>query len=68
MYQHDCCDQHESSPYSVNEAFQGALVTGDIAPRCGDNLVPKHQQLTEADSKRATICDSNKLSIFVLAK
>ena len=51
------CSCHTESPWY--EAFQGVLATGHIVPKCGDNLIPKLRQPTEADRKRATICDSN---------
>ena len=52
--------------YTLIEAFQGVLVTGDIAQKRGENLFLIPRQPTKADRKRATICDSD--NPFLLSK
>lgn len=37
--------------YDKHDNFQRLLVTHVITPNCGNNLVPKHWQPTEADKK-----------------
>ena len=41
------------------EAFQGVWATSDVVSKCGDNLLPKYQQLTEVDMKGVTICEND---------
>ena len=59
----ECCYLY-SVIKRIPEAFQGVEATGDMAPKAGDNLLPKYRQPTEIGRKRATVCDSdNSLSI-----
>ena len=39
------------------EAFQGVEVASDMAPKTGNDLVPKYQQPTEIVIKSMTVCD-----------
>ena len=54
--------------YTLIEAFQGVLVTGDIAQKRGENLFLIPRQPTKADRKRATICDSDNPFLGLTAK
>ena len=53
------CSLPEFAVCSVIEAFQGVWATSDIASKCGDNLLPRYRQPTEADMKGATICEND---------
>ena len=49
----------KGSSFHIYEAFQGVLVTSDIAQKCGDNLFLIHRQATKTDRKRVAICDND---------
>ena len=51
----------------MNEAFQGVLMTGNIAQKSSDNLVPIHGQLTKTDRKGVTIATKCRLLNNILA-
>jgi len=38
----------------ISEAFQGVEVTGNMAPKNGDNPLKKHQQSTEKEERNVT--------------
>ena len=49
-----------------HEAFQWVEVTSHMAPKTGDNFLPKHRQPTEIGRKGMAVCNRNNSLLIPL--